>query len=176
MLQKKKYILGEGSFGTVAIGPLTNIGEDVAIKKGKGCSLIVEGRVYQALSGQNNFLHFFGVRDNCIVIEHVQVYDPTKTCLISNTLHHTLYIRVDTCRYNWIQIASGVIQDTIKMHEMVILHNDLKENNILLKESVDVIPKIFDFGEGHLCFAPEEKKKLYNLKHHLAYELRNLNC
>ena len=44
-------------------------------------------------------------------------------------------------------IASGIISGVQKMHEMGILHNDLKENNILLKESFDVTAKIFDFGK-----------------------------
>ena len=70
MLQKHGNI---GIFGTVEIGHLTHLGIDVAIKCSKGSSLNVEGHD-QALSGMKNFLSLFGIVDNAIGLELVQVY------------------------------------------------------------------------------------------------------
>ena len=145
MLQKKHGNIG--IFGTVEIGHLTHLGIDVAIKCSKGSSLNVEGHAYQALSGMKNFLSFFGIVDNDIGLELFQVYDRYKNCCVSSKIQHALEMKICSSKYNWTIIASGIISGVQKMHEMGILHNDLKENNILLKESFDVTAKIFDFGK-----------------------------
>ena len=162
VIKRHKTKLGEGTYGSITIGNLTSVNVDVAIKESKGSSLDVEGRVYQALSGSKNFLHFFGVLDNCLILEIVQVYDPKQGLCCSNTLSFALDRRVYNLIYNWVHIASGIVDGVMKMHSMGILHNDLKENNILLKETTfEVTPKIFDFG------------KATHVSHPLKYDLTN---
>ena len=80
------------------------------------------------------------------------------------------------------KIVRGIVNGIIKMHSFGILHNDIKENNILVCLSgKSAVPKIFDFGKathvncGMVYNLSPEKQKYFN-EHcrHLAYELRNL--
>lgn len=61
LLEVKRTTLTSGVFGSIHIGHLSSLGIHVAAKKGRGSSLVVEGGVYQVLSGSQHFLHFFGI-------------------------------------------------------------------------------------------------------------------
>jgi len=178
----KRSKVGAGAFSSVELGFLKTLKINVAIKKSLGTSLHGEARVYQALSGKKNFLYFFGMlHGNSIVLELVQVYRQKTLQKVSSTLHYALteFPR----KHNWKKICSGILSGVITMHGMKILHNDIKEDNILIDGIGDSsTPKIVDFGKCTHVECPliynlsESQKRTYNIKHrHLAYELRNLN-
>ena len=182
ILENRNIILGAGMFGSVTVGYMSNLNIEVAIKTSKGSSQDVEGRVYQALSGYKHFLHYFGMSSNKLVLQLVQVFDIDKNRMVSSTLSHALDNVSKTKRYPWIEISHGIITGILKLHSLNILHNDIKENNILLQvTSENVVPKIFDFGKAThsscsmIYNLSNDEKKYYN-EHcrHLAFELRNL--
>jgi len=182
LLENRNINLGAGMFGSVTVGYMSNLKIEVAIKTSKGSSQDVEGRVYQALSGYKHFLHYFGVSNNKLVLQLIQVFDVDKNRMVSSTLSHALDSVNNTKSYPWIEISHGIISGILKLHSLDILHNDIKENNILLQVTTEnVVPKIFDFGKAtHSSCSmtynlSDDKRKYYN-EHcrHLAFELRNL--
>ena len=90
MCELTKSKIGFEAFGTIKVRRLHTLGINVAIKQSKDCSLNVEGRVYQALSGHKNFLLFFGMLDNAVVMELVSTFDANKCCFIGSTVKYGL--------------------------------------------------------------------------------------
>lgn len=183
VINDSEFDFGSGRFGCVTIGYIHSIGVEVAIKKSKGFSQNTEGRIYQALSGHPNFLFFFGMQGNNIVTELVKIYDSKEKFYVSSTLDYALTNQLKGSKFDWINISKGIITGIDYMHGLNIIHNDIKENNVLLKEVKGImIPKISDFGkaalasQGSVFNLEENQRKLYNEKHrHIAPELRNLN-
>ena len=108
LLKVKRVPIASGCFGSVCVGELLNLKLDVAVKKSKGSSLEVEGRVYQALSGSKYFLQFFGMYDNAIVTELVQVYDKNLQVNVSCTLQYVLFGKQDK-HLKWLEISAGIV-------------------------------------------------------------------
>ena len=82
----------------------------------------------------------------------------------------------------WMNIPYNLIQAITFMHTKGMLHNDIKSNNVLLKQSKsdEFIPIVVDMGKVTLRKSPEiykltqKQRERYNHKYpHLAYELRN---
>ena len=183
VLDVKRTTIGSGAFGTVYAGFLKTIDLPVAVKKSKCTSLIAEAHVMQASSGHENFLHFFGCTlDNAIVMQLIQIYDKETLSCYSPTVNRLLSSKI-RCRYNWEDVCKGIINAINYLHRIKIIHNDIKEDNILVQTSNGYsVPKLFDFGKATHSDKPlvyslsEELKRKYNLYHrHIAYELRNFN-
>jgi len=169
LLENRNINLGAGMFGSVTVGYMSNLKIEVTIKTSKGSSQDVEGRVYQALSGYKHFLHYFGVSNNKLVLQLIQVFDVDKNRMVSSTLSHALDSVNNTKSYPWIEISHGIISGILKLHSLDILHNDIKENNILLQVTTEnVVPKIFEFGKAtHSSCSmtynlSDDKRKYYN--------------
>jgi len=177
ILERSALKLGSGSFGNVYSAKIKTLDLEVAVKTSKKASLETEGRVYQALSGNLNFLHFFGMCGNTLVLERVCTDDN-----LSSTLDYMLSNKVELHSATLYSISGGIVNGIIKMHGLSLLHNDIKENNILIKQGAfgQFTPKVFDFGKVTHQKAPlvyeleKEQSERYNkLYRHLAPELRN---
>ena len=150
MVEIRKSGMGSGGFGKIAIGCLIGCELEVALKRSKGFSQNTEGRVCQAVSRHQNFLLFFGM-GNDIVLELVKTYHPELGIFVSSTVSHALQCKLSGDSFIWRKISHGIISGILYMHELKILHNDIKENNVLLKEARgDMVPKVCDFGKASL--------------------------
>lgn len=83
----------------------------------------------------------------------------------------------------WVIVCHMMMQAIVHMHSNGLLHNDIKSNNILLKQSDaddSFIPKIIDMGKATSRVLPEiykltprQRERYYQKYPHLAFELRN---
>ena len=183
MIEINEFELGTGTFGSVVTGKLVGLELEVAIKRSKGFALITEGRICQSFSGHPNFLWYFGMMGNDIVMELVRIFDPISKKYRSSTLQYALSVKLNDDRIHWIDVSKQIVIGVNHMHHKKMLHNDLKENNILLQVvRGKMVPKISDFGKstflsgGKSYSLSEKQKEEYNIYHrNLAFELRNLN-
>ena len=66
------------------------------------------------------------------------------------------------------------------LHDIGVLHNDIKANNVIIQNNMTITVKIIDFGKATLKSTPivyklnKDQQEQYNRKHrYLAHELRN---
>ncbi|XP_066916944.1 tyrosine-protein kinase TXK-like [Clytia hemisphaerica] len=173
-------LLGEGVYGKISLGKLTNFKQTVAVKEISGTKSkldsLVEAKIMMVLNGHRNLPLLYGiVKPNLILLEFIG--DGTMP---SSTLKNCLADK--PTEINWITIVIDICEALKHIHDNGILHNDLHPRNILLRERKYV--KIIDFGKATMVDDPviydiqkgSQKQKKYNTKHiHLAYELRNVS-
>ena len=175
-------VLGEGVFGRVTQAKFLTLDIPVAVKQGKNGSFsaVSEARILQRLSGNQCFPYVFGVCNNKLIMELVAHYDGFKYSTI--TLSERLSSSDVSPPTYWHSLCYQMANAVKFMHSCLILHNDIKGDNVLLKENDSIcIPKITDFGKATHAHNPasydlsEKDKEKYNLRHrHLAFELRNV--
>ena len=132
------------------------------------------------VSGHSCFPIFYGTfGTHDLIMENLGETDENGE-FTSQTVHTMIRVTHDQCVAMSRQICEGIVH----LHDINILHNDIKQNNIVLKSST-VWPffqvKIIDFGKSTLKSSPNvyclsiEKMSIYNEKHrYLAHELRNV--
>lgn len=143
-------LLGEGSFGVVKLGRLKQLGTDVAVKCPKismfdGAS---EAKILMSLNGSDYFPYFYGIYQGCLVMQLIWVFQDGdyKTITVYSELQN--FDSPITCS-SWVRISWAIACAVQFLHSKNILHNDLKEDNILLKFSNSIFtPVIIDFGKA----------------------------
>ncbi|XP_066921273.1 uncharacterized protein [Clytia hemisphaerica] len=172
VVQVSEIKLGEGTFGKVVVGCMTQLGINCAIKSGKKhFDAYCEATFLQRLQGSRFFPYLFGIFNNMLVMEYI--------CFSDGAL--TIYkARIDHLfnQESWTKICYQMFKALVYIHRKGFLHNDIKSNNILLRS--DSTPVIIDFGKSTLRSQPQEyrltseQKERYNVRYpYLAHELRN---
>ncbi|XP_029126513.1 putative receptor-like protein kinase At4g00960 isoform X1 [Cajanus cajan] len=144
--------LGEGGFGAVYIGQLSN-GQEIAVKRlsrdsGQGDIEFKNEVLLVAKLQHRNLVRLLGFclegRERLLVYEFV----PNKS------LDYFIFDPIKKMLLNWqnrYKIIGGIARGILYLHEdsrLRIIHRDLKASNILLDE--DMLPKISDFGLARL--------------------------
>ena len=172
--------LGEGAYGKVCLGRLSNFQQTVAVKEisGKSSQLnaYVESKIMLTLNGYKNLPLFYGwVKPNFILIEFIG-----KGSTPSPTLKELLFSEISN-EIDWIAVLVDISLTLKFIHDKGLLHNDLHSKNVLIRDKKFV--KVIDFGKATLMDDPvvynitpgSPKQQIYNERHkHLAYELRNV--
>ncbi|KAI3692208.1 hypothetical protein L6452_32019 [Arctium lappa] len=152
-----EYKLGEGGFGPVYKGNLSN-GQEIAVKRlsrtsGQGLVEFKNELILLARLQHTNLVRVLGC---CIHGEEkmlIYEYMPNKS------LDFFLFDENRKAELNWAKrfnIIEGIAQGLLYLHKysrMRVIHRDLKASNILLDESLN--PKISDFGLAKI-FEPNE--------------------
>ncbi|XP_061337479.1 G-type lectin S-receptor-like serine/threonine-protein kinase At4g27290 [Gastrolobium bilobum] len=140
--------LGEGGFGPVYKGTLTN-GQDIAVKRlcknsGQGPKEFINEVVLIANLQHRNLVKLLGC---CIHdAERLLIYE----FLTNRSLDCFIFDQARKSSLHWaqrFQIICGIARGLLYLHEdsrLRIIHRDLKTSNILLDENMN--PKISDFG------------------------------
>ncbi|KAL6847101.1 hypothetical protein ACP4OV_022954 [Aristida adscensionis] len=145
--------LGQGSFGCVYMGKLTN-GEKVAIKVLSSESRQGTREFLNELSVISNITHHNLVKLRGCCVDGGQkmlVYNYVENNSLAQTLFGNGHSGI---RFNWrarVKICIGIADGLAYLHEEVrppIVHRDIKASNILLDG--DLNPKIADFGLAKL--------------------------
>ncbi|XP_038903762.1 G-type lectin S-receptor-like serine/threonine-protein kinase At4g27290 isoform X2 [Benincasa hispida] len=145
--------LGEGGFGPVYKGKLTN-GQDIAVKRlsqssGQGTNEFKNEVSLIAKLQHRNLVKLLGC---CIQGDEkmlVYEYMPNKS------LDFFIFDQTQRRLLNWSKrycIICGVARGLMYLHQdsrLRIIHRDLKASNVLL--DVDINPKISDFGLAKTC-------------------------
>lgn len=180
---RKDIVLGQGMFGKCFYGSFGPV--EACIKVLRPCHdneiFIHEANMMSSLCHSNvTYLH--GVcldgKYNILLLS----YHGIK--FESHTLHSALFSEKSTgltrTQCNWKSILIGVISGLKYIHEKNILHNDIKEDNVVISESTAVI---IDFGKA--CFKKDGRtyklsqlqRQQYKAKHpHICPALRDGNC
>ena len=171
-----------GTFGTIFVCEYTKLEIKVACKKisrEKSTSLDIEAeaKVCHALGGHPYFPYCVGfIAPNCLVMQLLGTYDINGLTVV--TLDKA-YKRIG--KTNLLKAACQLLEAIEYMHNVGLLHNDLKLNNIVLHGTQLDSLKVIDFGKVTLISNPVtynlnlEEQIRYNAHHsYLAYELRNV--
>ena len=138
--------------------------------------IMAELRTIHALAGHHLFPHCFGyVLPNVIVLQLLGRYE--NGVLTVETVDK-LKIVDEAIKTSYLcQISYQIIEGIRYMHQLGLLHNDIKGNNVIIHRKQ---VKIVDFGKVTLIANPEtydlneSERTLYNVKHrYIAHELRN---
>ncbi|XP_029127829.1 putative receptor-like protein kinase At4g00960 isoform X2 [Cajanus cajan] len=152
--------LGEGGFGTVYQGLLSN-GQGIAVKRlssnsGQGDMEFKNEVLLLAKLQHRNLVRLLGFslagREKLLVYEFV----PNKS------LDYFIFNPTKKAQLDWerrYKIIRGVARGLLYLHEdsrLRIIHRDLKASNVLLDE--EMIPKISDFGMARLIVADQTQE------------------
>ena len=178
VLSISKQKISEGTFGIVYMGCITKLNIKCAVKSGKFLHLFDanhEANVLQRLQGSKFFPYLFGIFEKSVVMEYIGNENGNLTIYKARNDNLLLQDR-------WVKVCHMMVQAIVHMHSNGLLHNDIKSNNILLKQidAEGFIPIIIDMGKATSRVSPEiykltpRQRERYNQKYpHLAFELRN---
>ena len=177
-------ILGEGTSATVKVGYFSQLDIDVAVKMPKldAFDALSEARILCTLNGNILFPYVFGVHQKCLVLELIA--SKVDGVYVSRTVHSELnYMDSDMSVKHWLIFSELLGQAVQSLHDKYILHNDLKEDNVLIRIKAGAfLPVVTDFGKATHALNPQRyflnqsDRERYNSKHrHSAHELRNIN-
>ena len=170
-----KEKVGEGTFGNVfqcsvpSLGPLPLIAK--FLKSSGSLDFEVERNLLHAVSPHPNFPFCFGYCADPKVIL-MQSFDSAKTIAsIVDSKEEIL---------QWTNLLTQIVNGILHLHDnMLVLHNDIKVDNILIKNGDRAV--IIDLGKVTPIAMPkiynlnQEQRDAYNKLHrYLAYELRNV--
>ncbi|XP_064631656.1 uncharacterized protein LOC135489949 [Lineus longissimus] len=194
LVDGQQVLLGRGSFGCVSLGKMKYLCTVVAIKELLAPNdsldeLVREARIMQLLLQSPFFPYVYGTMDtrSSLVMEFVgeEFVEGAVTRYRSRTLHDFLSGTLqENDRQHLPKMCLNIAEGIEFMHKKGILHNDLKENNVLLgvcHQEVGYFPKICDFGKATSVQNPKvynikqgtKKHGIYDKYRHLAHELRN---
>ena len=143
----KDYIIGKGSFGELRIGYATEQKRYVAIKITQGMEAVAEIEIQKVLSGQPFIMAFLDSHESvnssgekllCQVMPLAGLGNANQLIPLLQEVDPTLREQLLFC------IAKGFLQGIAKMHELSIIHLDLKTLNLVIDEKGH--PLIIDFG------------------------------
>ena len=130
-----------------------------------------------SLSGNKYFPYCYGlVGDNMILMQLLAI-NINQSWSSYDTL--SKYMRNISFDISYLNLYLQILNAFHFMHNKLILHNDIKGDNILI--TPDLTPRIIDFGKATLKTHPvvynlscTESEKYNRCHRHLAYELRNI--
>ena len=150
----------------------------VSLDKCSELSVMAKAAILHLLSGHSLFSYCYGFqRPNMIFLEILGQFkdDYIDVCTIK-----TIIVKCQVSKYQWVSIARQVLEGISFLHQLTILHNDIKADNVILLGEFRTAVKIIDFGKSTLLSNPlkyslnHAERMKYNKYHrHLAYELRN---
>lgn len=139
-----KDVLGRGAYGTVYRGKW--VGTDVAVKVIKRSQsfkteMMREAEIHAKLH-HPNIVIFMGVsmhkKDVALVTELVE----------GHSLQHVIDEEIELSEQLQSKIAIDIIKGISYLHEVLVVHSDIKPANILVSKSMEA--KLCDFGIGKL--------------------------
>ena len=187
-----------GTFGSISVGMFlegkTYVAmKTISMKKSSELDILAEVRVTHALSGHYLFPYCYGfIRPNILVMSLYGNYE-NKTLevftleKIVQMREHVINPRSERCidknkdnEVYFVKIAQQLVEGISYMHQLKILHNDIKMNNVIMHGQHHEFLKIIDFGKSTLVSHPvkynlsKEQQCFYNQHYkYLAPELRN---
>ena len=150
----------------------------VSLDKCSKLSVMAEAAILHLLSGHFLFPYCYGFqRPNMIFLEKLGQFkdDYLDVCIIK-----TIIGKCQVSKYQWVSISRQDLEGISFLHQLTILHNDIKADNVILWGELRTAVTIIDFGKiillsnllkYSLNHAERMKYKIYHK--HLAYELRN---
>ena len=172
---EKDQVLGHGMFGRCflgSVGPLPACIKVVKAKNPYKLSFYAEANIlFDCCHTSISFLHGVCVeRTNPILILSLHLMN-NRSCTLHSVLTDS---SINTCisRVQWKTIITTAMSGLNYLHDKSILHNDIKEDNILLDDVGEEMKAIIiDFGKACLevngksyCLSASDKQK-YRSKH-----------
>ena len=150
----------------------------LSLDKCSELSVIAEAAILHLISGHSFFPYCYGFqRPNMIFLE---ILGQFKDDCIDLCTRKTIIGKCQVSKCQQVSIARQVLEEISFLHQLTILHNDIKADNVILLGEIRTAVKIIDFGKSTLLSNPlkyslnHAKRIKYNKYHrHLPYELRN---
>ena len=146
-------------------------------------TVLCEAKVMMLVSGHTHFPLFYGMIDSHeLIMEDLGRVEDDGSYAVQ-TVHRAIG-KGQFSQKQCVLIAQQVCEGLVHLHDINILHNDLKSNNVILRPD-DHWPnfqvKIIDFGKSTLKSSPNiynlpsEDILVYNVQHrYIAHEIRNV--
>ena len=175
-------ILGQGVFGKCYIGFVGPIKACIKILRISNTdSFYKEVNILSSLC-HPNVCYLFGIceqaRHHIIVLSFHGV--DSQSCSLHSVLLSRKKTNLELSSVQWKTVVLGIITGLKYIHEKSILHNDIKEDNVLLEKCHDSVIKsvLIDFGKaclersGRRYNLTQEEIESYKSKHpHIAPDL-----
>ena len=176
-----------GTFGSTypvnfcKLSGMVVVAKEIDTKLSTPLEISVEAKVGHLLSGHTNFPFVFGfVNPNIILMQNLGELTEHGEFSV-NTVHDYLYSGTPLLPSDWLSISNQILCAISEMHELQILHNDIKSNNIIIHRNKT--PFIIDFGKATAVQCPSKynlsnsQKGKYKRKYpHLAPDLVDGLC
>ena len=107
---------------------------------------MAEAAIFHLLSGHSLFPYCYGLqRPNTIFLEILRQFkdDYIDVCTIK-----TIVGKCQVSKYQWVSIARQVLEEISFLHQLTILHNDIKADNFILLGEFRTAVKVMDFGKS----------------------------
>lgn len=181
-LEGEEVLIGEGSFGRCKLKTFVRTGTLVVVKEMKHESyesVIREAKVMQSLSS-SRFPFAFGVlakeQPYSIIMQFIGCPEWKR----SSTLYQVVADKSEMCvsirnsmsKSDWIRVCQDATDGVQHLHSAGFLHNDLKNNNILIHRK-----RAFIIDLGKACDASLPPSKKYSTFYsHIAPEVLQGRC
>jgi len=175
--------IGEGSYGECSLYRFKRTGNLVVIKslkQNQRNALIREARAMQSVTSQR-FPFIYGVQltqpPYSIVMQFIGSYESKRSCTLHNVLATKepffLELKQGIQRKDWISICQDFADGLCHLHDLRLLHNDLKSNNVLVHNKRGYI---IDLGKSCEASSPPPGKKYSHPYNHIAPEVLQGGC
>ena len=175
-----------GTFGNVFPVHFLKLSGTIIVAKEINTSLStpleisVETKVAHLFSGHDNFPYIFGfVNPNIILMQNLGTISDNGEFLVS-TVFDCLADNILSVS-SWLTVSRRILSAISDMHDLQILHNDIKSNNIIIQRNQN--PMIIDFGKATAIQCPsrytlsDSQKQRYKKRYsHLAPDLIDGTC
>lgn len=173
----------KGVFGCVTLINMPSVTKEtlamktVSLELLKGEEILCEAKVMHTLSGHSCFPWIYGIlKPNKIVMQYLGRFEDDNA--IVDTVNSILGRKIVNSK-QWLQYTNQILRAVSFMHDCMILHNDIKGDNVVLLQHLHLV-KIIDFGKATHISNPavynlkDTSREKYNRDHrYLAWELRN---
>lgn len=177
-LEGGETFIGEGTFGRCRLHTFTRTNTLVVVKEMKYHSykaLMHEAKIMQLVSSSPRFPFLFGVQTkptSSIVMQFIGNVELRKSSTLyqvaADKSEEFVQVKNSMTKRDWVHICQDITEGLQHLHSTGLLHNDLKNNNVLIDKKRGFL---IDLGKASDFSSPPPAKKYGTHHSYIAPEI-----